>query len=134
MLEKPESHLCAPAQQSESGRGYLSLIITVLLLGAAALIAIQAVPVYVDNFELGQTAQDLAQQAAVNHITIDAVTPGITARAADLNLPVAFQDVNASVDGGMVRVRIHYTVPIDLKIYTWSMHLSVSASAPRLVY
>lgn len=134
MLEKPGSRLGAPARQSESGRGYLSLIITLLVLGAAAFVAVQAVPVYVDNFELGQTAQDLAQQAAANRIPVDAVTPGITARAADLNLPVAFQDVDAAVEGGMVRVRIHYTVPIDLKIYTWSMHLSVSASAPRLVY
>ena len=134
MLENPRTQLRATVQQSESGRGYLGLIITLLVLGAVAFVAVQAVPVYVHNFELEQSARDLAEQVAANRVPLDAVTSAITNRAADLDLPVAFQDVSAAIDGGMVRVRIQYTVPIDLKVYTWPLHLSVSTSAPRLVY
>ncbi len=134
MLKNPRTQLRATVQQSESGRGCLGLIITLLVLGAVAFVAVQAVPVYVHNFELEQSARDLAEQVAANRIPLDAVTSAITDRAADLDLPVAFQDVSAAIDGGMVRVRIQYTVPIDLKVYTWPLHLSVSTSAPRLVY
>jgi len=134
MFKNPRDQLRAIVQQSESGRGYLGLIITLLVLGAVAFVAVQAVPVYVHNFELEQSARDLAEQVAANRVPLDAVTSAITDRAADLDLPVAFQDVSAEIDGGMVRIRIHYTVPIDLKVYTWPLHLSVSTSAPRLVY
>ena|SRR5487761_24055 len=134
MLESPRMQLRLIVRRSESGAGYLGLIITLLILGVAGYAAFQIVPVYVDNYELGQTAHDLVQQVAANHIPLDAVTPGITARAEELNLPVGLQNVYASIQGGMVRVRIRYTVPIDLKVYTWPMHLSVSTSAPRLVY
>ncbi|HLI30008.1 MAG TPA: hypothetical protein VKV79_02770 [Terriglobia bacterium] len=134
MLESPRSQRRATVQPGESGRGYLGLVITLLVLGALAFVAIQAVPVYVHNFELEESAHELAVQVAANRIPLDTVTSAITNRAADLDLPVAFQDVSAVIDGGMVRIRIRYTVPVDLKVYTWPMHLSVSTSAPRLVY
>ena len=122
------------SRRSESGKGYLGFIITLAVLIAAGYVALQAVPVYIGNYELQQTAQDLTQQAAVNRIPLDAIMPGVTGRAAELDLPVGMQDVSTSIEGGMVRVRIHYTVPIDLKICTWPMNLSVTASAPRLAY
>lgn len=134
MLENPGAEQAMSTRGSESGTGYLGLIITLLVLGAVGYIAVQAVPVYVDNYELQQTAHDLAQEAAVNHIPLDAITSGVTGRAAELDLPVGMQNVTASVEAGMVRVRIRYTVPIDLKFCTWPMNLTVSASAPRLVY
>ncbi|MGH9359533.1 MAG: hypothetical protein ACRD4Q_07800 [Candidatus Acidiferrales bacterium] len=133
MLENPGTERPASARRSDSGKGYAGLVITLLVLVVAGYIAVQAVPVYIDNYELQQTAHDLAQQAAVNHIPLEAITPGITNRAAELDLPVGMQNVAASIEAGVVRVRVRYTVPIDLKIYTWPMNLSISTSAPRLI-
>lgn len=130
MRESPEQILRRPP----AGKGYLGLIVTLAVLVAAGYVASQAVPVYVDNYELEQTAHELAQEAAVNHIPVDAITAGVTGRAAELDLPVGMQNVSTSDQGGTIQVRIRYSVPIDLKFWTWPMSVSASASARRLIY
>lgn len=117
---------------SESGKGYASLFVTVIILLIAAFVAYEALPVYVHNYELNGYATDLAQQVAVNRVEPGDVPALIAARAQDLNLPVAPDNVKVDSGGSAVKIDIEYTALIDLRVYIWSLHFSISASAPRI--
>ncbi len=120
--------------RAQSGQGYFGLFVTLLVLAAGGFVALQAVPVYVHNFELQDYAHSLAENVAVDRVPPASVPSEVVARAQQLNLPVTADDVTMPAGEAAVKIRIRYTVPVDLKFYTWSLHFTISASAPRLVY
>ncbi|HEX5482623.1 MAG TPA: hypothetical protein VFZ08_08350 [Terriglobia bacterium] len=118
--------------RSESGKGYASLFVTLIILLIAAFVAYQTLPVYVHNYELNDYTTDLAQQVAVHRVQPEDVPALIAARAQDLNLPVAPDNVKVDPGGSAVKIEVAYTALIDLWVYIWSLHFSISASAPRI--
>ncbi|MDE3178626.1 MAG: hypothetical protein KGM47_03115 [Acidobacteriota bacterium] len=128
------SSLKASTSRGDSGRGYLSLIITLIILAGAAYTGVQVVPVYVSNFRLNDYLTTLAQEVAVKHIEMADAPAAVVSKAADLALPVQPGDVEAGNGINSVKISVNYSVPIDLKIYTWTLHFSDSASAPSTVY
>lgn len=119
---------------AESGRGYLSLIITLVILAALAYTGIQVVPVYVNNFQLNDYLTKLAQEVAVKRVGAGDAPAAVVTKAVALDLPVEAGDVQVVNGGNSIVLQVRYTVPIDLKVYTWSLHFSDSASAPSTVY
>ncbi|MGH9397630.1 MAG: hypothetical protein ACRD18_12355 [Terriglobia bacterium] len=134
MVEDASPGLEYSARWTESGRGYLSLIITLVILAALAYIGIQVVPVYVDNFQLNDYLTSLAEEVAVKRVAPAEAPAAVATKAADLNLPVQSGNVQVDNGGNSIIIRVHYAVPIDLKVYTWTLHFSDSASAPSTVY
>ncbi|MGH9435533.1 MAG: hypothetical protein ACRD06_06005 [Terriglobia bacterium] len=122
------------AQGTESGRGYLGLIITLVILAALAYTGIQTVPVYVNNFQLNDYLASLVQEVAVKRVAPGDAPAAVVSKAADLNLPVATGNVEVDNGGNSVVIQVRYAVPINLKVYTWILHFSDSASAPSNVY
>jgi hypothetical protein len=123
-----------PAHGTETGGVHIKLIITLIILAAAAYVAFQAVPVYMHNYELSDYANSLALDVVSNRIKADEVPADVVQRSGELNLPVELGDVSVDAEETVVRIHVAYTVLVNLKVYTWPMHFSISASAPRLAY
>lgn len=132
MTGNPRAIRVGVLRRSESGKGYASLFITLIVLAIAAFVAYQTVPVYVHNYELNDYATGLAQQVAVNHVAPEDVPARIAARAEDLNLPVTTDNVKVEPGGSVVKIDVTYMALIDLRVYIWPLHFSISVSAPRI--
>ena len=134
MVEGASPGLRYSARWTESGRGYLSLIITLVILAGLAYTGIRVVPVYINNFQLNDYLTNLAQEVAVRRVEPGEAPAAVVAKAANLDLPVQLGDVQVENEGNSIIIQVRYAVPIDLKAYTWTLHFSDSASAPSTVY
>lgn len=92
-----------------------------------AYVAIKAVPVYVHNYELQDYIRQLAVRATVERANPDTVRNDVMARAQELDLPLTRENVKVTQSGGKIMIEVDYTVPLDLKVYTWNIHFAPSA-------
>ncbi|HUY12548.1 MAG TPA: hypothetical protein VMX16_02810 [Terriglobia bacterium] len=111
----------------DSGRSGLKGIVTLVILVASAYFAVKTIPVYVQNYELADYIQNLAVQATVSRTAAEDMQRTIVDKAHRLHLPVNFDNVRVSSNTDGVKIALDYTVPIDLKVYTLSLHFKPSA-------
>lgn len=119
-------------RHSDSGAGRGKLIGTLAVLLAVAYVAIKTIPVYVHNYELHDYIGQLAIQATVSRAPAEGIRNNVVAKAQDLNLPVSPENVKVQA-GHNVTILVDYTVPIDLKVYTWVLHFKPSAENRALL-
>ena len=117
---------------SDSGRITLKGLLTVAFFVALTYSGAKILPVYVDNYQLqdyiqGQTPYWLTQRASA-----DVIRKTILAKAVDLDLPIGEDDVTVEADQNKVTVKIDYTVPVDLKVYTLQLHFTPSSENKSL--
>ncbi|HEV2419662.1 MAG TPA: hypothetical protein VGX94_17840 [Terriglobia bacterium] len=122
------------ARRREFGGGSFGLIVTLVILAAIGYIAYQVVPIYVHNYELNNYLNEVALEAVSNRIKVDDVPAAVVERCEALNLPVELGDVNMDSGGNAINIHVAYTAPVQLLSYTWVIHFTASASAPRLAY
>lgn len=114
-------------RRSEKGAGSAKLIFAIIILSLVGWTAYKVIPIYVANYELNDDIHQLAIQATVDRSSADAVQSKVLSYAKDLDLPVTREDIKVSV-GTRVTIDLDYTVPIDLKFYTFDMHFTPSAA------
>ncbi|MGH9455482.1 MAG: hypothetical protein ACRD2O_16095 [Terriglobia bacterium] len=111
----------------DSGRGRLKGIVTLVILVAIAYTAVKTIPVYVQNYELADYIQNLAVQATVSRTAAADIQRNVVDKAHSLGLPVNFDDVQVSSTLDGVKILVDYMVPINLQVYTLSLHFKPSA-------
>jgi hypothetical protein len=112
---------------TESGKITLNAIISLAFVAAVIFAGFKIIPVYVDNFQLqdyiqGQTPYWLTQRA-----TAEAIRKTIITKGQDLDITLGDDDVTVQADQYKVTVKIDYTVPVDLKVYTLQLHFTPSS-------
>ena len=112
---------------SDSGVGSLKTIFVLLVLGAVAYVAIKTIPVYVNSYEVQDYIRQLAIKASVERVKPDAIQDQVAAHAAEKDLPVTRDNVKVTISGSKVRIDMDYTVPVDLGVYTLSLHFTPSS-------
>ena len=112
---------------SDSGVGSLRALFALLVLGAVVYVAVKTVPIYVNNYEVQDYIRQLAIKASVERVRPEAIQDQVTAHAVEQDLPVTRDDVKVTIRGGKVRIDMDYTVPVDLKVYTLSLHFTPSS-------
>jgi uncharacterized protein (UPF0333 family) len=118
--------------RSNSGRGRLRLLIDLAILAAIVFIAIQTVPVYVQNYQLTDHIRQLAIQATAEHATAESVRSNVLAYARELSIPIRRENVKVGTGNNKVTIRINYSVPVDLKAFTWVLHFAPTAENQAL--
>lgn len=113
-------------RRSDSGAGYGKAIFVLAILAAFFFVAAKTVPVYFHNFELQDYIRQLAVQATVMRANPNRVRDEVIAHAHELDLPLSPENVKVST-GYRTTIQIDYTVPVDLKVYTWNLHFTPSA-------
>lgn len=112
---------------SHPGRG--RLVVDVAILGALVYLGIKTIPVYIQNYELTSYMRQLAIQASAKRSPARDIENQVVAFADSLDLPVGRNDVRVGVGGGKVTIALEYSVPVDLKVYTWVLHFAPSTDS-----
>ena len=111
-------------QTTDAGRGRWSAYLALLILVCAGYAAYKIVPVYVNNFQLEDYIREQTPFWLTNHATTDSVRSSILAQARELGLPINEDQVHVEANAARVVVTIDYTVPIDLKAFTLTLHFT----------
>jgi hypothetical protein len=119
-------------RRSDSGKGTVKTILTVVFLVAVAYAGIKIIPVYVNSYELDDYIRQQNPFWVTQRASADAIRDSILAKAQDLGLPVSADQVKVDTGGNRVAVNLDYTVPVDLKVYTLNLRFTPSAENRQL--
>jgi hypothetical protein len=110
-------------QPGEHGGSKMSLLITLVILGAMAFTAIKIVPVYVENYQFQDSIEAESRFALTGYPKKgpDDVRADIFKKAQELDIPVKSEDIRVSMTNGSVEIATDYSVPIDLKVYQFTL-------------
>jgi len=114
---------------SERGEGLLKFIIALAVLAALIFVGVKTIPVYFNNSQLADFIRERAIRATVERPAPDAVQAEVVHYAKELGVPITSDNVQVTFEAGIdqVKINVDYTVPVDLKVYTWNMHFTPSA-------
>ena len=110
-------------RRSERGEGNLGCILWLLALGLALLISWKAVPVKLQSTELYDYMDELAKFSAAQ-VPPDQLKKRILDRAAQLQIPLAKENVKVQRNGDRIYMEVEYTIPVEFPGYTyqWNFH------------
>jgi|SRR5271157_343245 len=112
---------------SESGRMTFKAVLSLAFLAAVIFAGIKTIPVYVNNYQLQDYLQTQTPFWLTERASEDVIRKNILAKAQDLELPVAADDVKVEAGASKVSVNIDFHVPVDLKVYTLPLHFTDSS-------
>jgi hypothetical protein len=109
--------------------GYISLksLFYLLFLAAVIYAGFKIIPVYVNNYQLEDYMRTQTPFWLTDHASAEAIRKNIVAKARDLDLPLAIQEVKVDASANRVAVSLDYSVPVDLKVYTLQLHFTPSS-------
>jgi YbbR domain-containing protein len=114
-------------RQSESGKMTFKAILSLAFFAALIFASFKIIPVYVNDYELNDYIQSQTPFWQTQHASADAVRKNVLAKAQDLSLPLAAEEVTVEVTANKVSVTLDYHVPVDLKVYTLQLHFTHSS-------
>lgn len=112
---------------SESGKISSKAILSLAFLGALVFFAFKTIPVYINDYQLNDYIQNQAPFWQTQHASVDTVRKNVLAKAQELGLPLAAEDVTVEANPNKVSVTLDYHVPVDLKVYTLQLHFTHSS-------
>jgi hypothetical protein len=114
-------------RRSDSGEGRFKAFLSLAFLVAVIYCAFKIIPVYVDNYQLQDYIQNQTPFWLTQHATAEQVRNNILAKAQDLGLPLAAEQITVEATSVKLGVQIDYQVPVDLKVYTLQLHFTPSS-------
>ncbi len=110
-------------QIGERGGSRMSLLITLVILGALAFTAVKIVPVYVSNYQFQDAVEAESRFALASYPKKSAedVRGDIFKKAQELGIPAKAEDIRVNMTNGNVDIGLDYSVPIDLKVYQFTL-------------
>ena len=107
----------------QQGGSKLNLIITIAILGSLIFTAIKLVPVYMANYQLQDAIESESRFALTGYPkkSVDDIRDDVYNKAQDLGVPASRDAIQVNVQNGMVSIGLDYSVPIDLKVYQFTL-------------
>lgn len=107
----------------QKGGSKLNLLITVAIVGSMAFAAIQIVPPYFANYQFQDAIETESRFALTGYPkrSQDDIQNEIFKKAQDLGIPVKHDDIKVDMTTGTVGISTDYSVPIDLKVYQFTL-------------
>jgi hypothetical protein len=107
-----------PNQNGERGGSKLSLIFTLIIVGALGFTAVKIVPVYVEAYQFQDSIEAESRFALTGYPkkSIDDIRDDIYKKAMDIGIPAKREDIRVNVTNGSVEIGTDYSVTIDLII------------------
>ncbi len=105
------------------------LILAVLVLGTMAAVLLSLMPVYFENYQLGQFVKQLVRGPDAPD---DALRAAVLKRARELDLPVDAGDIaitRSEGKSGKLRIQTKYKVQMDFLLYQVDLHPPANAAA-----
>jgi hypothetical protein len=110
----------------DSGRITLKAILSLAFLAAVIFAGFKTIPVYVNDYQLHDYVQNQTPFWLTQRAAAEAIRRNVVAKAQELGLPLAPEDVTVNANANKVDVSLDYRVPVDLKVYTLQLHFTYS--------
>jgi hypothetical protein len=108
----------------------IGCLVGLLVLLAAVLIGIKAVPAITTVGELEKRVTELADRANRREYTDKRILRDILAKAEELDLPVAKENVRIDRTEHRIKVRINFDYPLEFPFYTYVWHKEIYEDRP----
>jgi hypothetical protein len=110
-------------QHGERGGSKLSLIVTLVIVAALGFTAVKIVPVYVEAYQFQDSIEAESRFALASYPkkSVDDIRDDVYKKALDLGIPTKREDIVVNVTNGSVEIGTDYSVPIDLKVYQYTL-------------
>ncbi|MGC1484593.1 MAG: hypothetical protein WA789_12430 [Candidatus Acidiferrum sp.] len=114
-------------RRAQRGGGGVKAIAYTVFLVFAVFVAFKVVPPYVSEYQLSDKMDEQARFAVVNRYSEDQIRDNIYKVIQDLDIPAKREDIKVSATQQVVKISLDYTVPVDLLVYSTSLHFSPSS-------
>jgi len=112
-------------QNRQRGGARLRLALTLLFIAAMIVIAVEIVPPYFAYYQFEDAIKSEAKFALTGYPkkSIADIRDDIYKKAQELDIPASKDEIQLSVDpaNGRVDIGLDYSVPIDLKVYQFTL-------------
>ena len=109
----------------ERGGSKLNVILPLLILGGMIFVIAKIVPVYFANYQFQDAIQTEAKFALTGYPkkSLDDLREDVYKKAQELDIPTDRENIRVAVDAnkGYVDIGLDYSVPIDLKVYQFTL-------------
>jgi len=128
-MDQSASHICGNSLRSHEGKGTVGCLFSILMIGIAVFVLIQAFPPYYafKNFETD--AKTEISRAGANFFDDETLIHNLLDLARKNEIRLKREQIKVERFAGQVNIRITYTVPLDLIVYQRSMDFEVKASS-----
>jgi hypothetical protein len=113
-------------RRSESGRITFKAILSLAFIAAVIYSSVKIIPVYVNNYQLEDYVENQTPFWLTQRASAEAIRKNILAKADDLSLPLAAENLTVDANSNRVNVAVDYHVPVDLKAFMLPLHFSFS--------
>ena len=119
-------------QHTESGNANIKTYLTLAFLVCLIYVGIKVIPVYVNSYEIEDYIRQQTPFWLTQRANADVIRERILIKARELGLPIEADQIDVQASSASVAVTLDYRVPVDLKVYTWSLHFTSSAQNKSL--
>ncbi|MEJ2368827.1 MAG: hypothetical protein P8Z49_10900 [Acidobacteriota bacterium] len=108
----------------ERGDGRLSLIVFLLILAGLIYFLVKWVPPRINAYQFRDymSTWNTDPDFVMKHKNSEQIKEALLQKAKELNLPITAKDLSVSRNSDTVYIKANFTVPIDLKVYTFNQH------------
>ena len=107
----------------QRGGSRLNLLLTLAILGAMVFVAIKLIPVYFANFQFQDSIESESRFALTGYPkkSADDVRNDVWNKVQELGIPAQKEAIQVNMNNGSVDISLDYSVPIDLKVYEFTL-------------
>lgn len=108
---------------NERGGSRVNLVLTLVIVGCMVFVAWKILPPYFANYEFQDSMQSEARFAnSYPKKNAEDIRNDLWNKAQDLSIPLSGKDdIKVSDDGSLVNISVDYSVPVDLKVYQFTL-------------
>jgi hypothetical protein len=121
-----------PARNGERGSSHIKAILWILALVAFIYVTAKVVPALINDFEFQDGVQTIARFATATRQTPEQIRAAILKEAEKDDVPIDANDVKVQAVNGNVRIKVDYSVTVDLTVYQWTLNFHPSISNDSL--
>lgn len=105
------------------------LVLAVLVLASMIAILLTLMPVYLENYQLGQYVRQLARNANAPNAPDEKLRAAVVQRARELDLPVQPGDIQITRPQGKLQLETKYAVQMDFPLYQVDLHFHANGAS-----
>jgi hypothetical protein len=121
-----------PRRNGERGSSHIKAILWILALVAFIYVTAKVIPALINEFEFQDGVQTIARFATATRQTPEQIRAAILKEAEKDDVPIEANDVKVQAVNGNVKIKVDYSVTVDLTVYQWTLNFHPSISNDSL--
>ena len=109
------------------GKGAIGCLLSLLLLGAGIFVAVKLVPEYYTYSNFESSLKNEVSRAGAHAYDDETIVTNVLELAKRNEIRLTRDNIRVERFAGQVFIYVHYTVPVDLTVYTLRLHFTPSA-------